>query len=277
MPTEGAENNSSSDTVLAEDEPKPYKVLNPAAEDPLLLVCDHASRRFPRSLGTMGLDPVAQRCHLALDIGAGPLTESLAESLGVTAVMARYSRLIVDCNRELMDPGAFLEFGDGVIVPGNRNLLQERKNARADEIYWPYHYAIETEIQRLNTGECPPAMLAIHSFTPVMNGISRPWEIGILSDTDRRVAEIMLKEFASSGYLVGDNEPYSGKAPQDFTIDHHAEGAALPHVGIEIRQDLIDSDGGVAELAEILHRIIVSIPGKLYATDISTGDKIIPA
>lgn len=276
MPTEGTDNNSTATAILADDEPQSFRVLNAQATTPILLVCDHASRRFPRSLGSMGLDPVARRCHLALDIGAGALTVTLAESLGVTAVMAQYSRLVVDCNRELMDPGAFLEFGDGVIIPGNRNLLPGEKSARADEIYWPYHYAIETEIQRLCERDCPPAMLAIHSFTPVLNGISRPWEIGILSDTDRRIAEIMLKEFRDAGFLVGDNEPYSGKAPQDFTIDHHAEAAGLPHVGIEIRQDLIDNASGVARIAELLHPIIVSIPGKLYATDIVTGEKIIP-
>jgi predicted N-formylglutamate amidohydrolase len=277
MPTEGTDNNKATVSVLADDEPQSYKVLNPKSESPVLLVCDHASRRFPRSLGSMGLDPFARRCHLAIDIGAGPLTERLSERLGVTAVLARYSRLIVDCNRELMDPGAYLEYGDGIIVPGNRNLSQSHKDARAAEIYWPYHYAVETEIQRLSEGECPPSLIAVHSFTPVLNGISRAWQIGILSDTDRRIAEIMLSEFRAEGYLVGDNEPYSGKAPQDFTIDHHAEAAGLPHVGIEIRQDLIDDEAGVKEIADILQRIIATIPAKLYATDIKTGEKIIPA
>lgn len=276
MPTEGKNNNSNQLTLLAADESASFNVLNPAAMTPVLLVCDHASRRFPESLGNMGLDPVARRCHLAVDIGAGALTERLADSLAVTAVVACYSRLIVDCNRNLMDPGAFLEYGDGVVIPGNRNLQAADKKARADEIYWPYHYAIETEIQRLAEFACPPAVISIHSFTPVLNGVSRPWRVGVLSDTDRRIANIMLREFRDAGYLVGDNEPYSGKAPQDFTIDHHAEAAGLPHVGIEIRQDLIDDDRGVAEIADILHRIIASIPGKLYATDIGSGEKIFP-
>lgn len=277
MPTEGTSNNLPGTRLLQADEPAAFKVLHAKATKPVLLVCDHASRRFPRALGDMGLDPVTRRCHLALDIGAGPLTESLAGSLSVTTVMARYSRLIVDCNRQLMDPGAFLEFGDGVVIAGNRNLSSHKKEQRAEEIYWPYHYALETEIQRLSELGVPPAMFAIHSFTPVMNGVSRPWQIGILSDTDRRIAEIMLSEFRAAGYLVGDNEPYSGKAPQDFTIDHHAENAGLPHVGIEIRQDLIDDEAGVAEIAALLHRIIVVVSAKLYATDIATGEKSVSA
>src|SRR5210317_2373556 len=113
--------------LLSPEEPGPFRVLNPLAEHPILLVCDHASCRFPESLGDMGLDPFARRCHLALDIGAGALTERLSESLGVTAVLAQYSRLVVDCNRQLLDPSAFLVFGDGIFIPGNNNLGDAEK------------------------------------------------------------------------------------------------------------------------------------------------------
>ncbi len=251
--------------LLQPDEPGPFKVLNPLANEPILLVCDHASCRFPQSLGEMGLDPFARRCHLAVDIGAGPLTEMLAENLGVTAVMAQYSRLVVDCNRQLMDPSAFLEFGDGILVPGNRNLSPEEKQHRADTLYWPYHSAVDEQVQRLRQLGHQPAFIAVHSFTPVMNGKSRPWQMGVLWDKDTRLRDIFLEGFRSAGYLVGDNEPYSGKAPQDFTIDHHAEEIDLPHIGIEIRQDLIDDAAGVAEIGKVMHEIIASIPNKLAA------------
>ena len=260
MPSEGTPQDDTGQELLRPDEPVPFTVLNPNATSPILLVCDHASRRFPAVLGTMGLDPVARICHLAWDIGAGALTESLAESLGATAVLQQYSRLVVDCNRDLMDPSAFLEFGDGVVIHGNRGLSQAQKDARASEIYWPYHYAVDIEVKRLAHADWPPVMYAIHSFTPVMNGVSRPWEIGILWDADRETAEILIDGFAKAGYVVGDNEPYSGKVPMDFTIDHHAEGAEIPHVGIEIRQDLIDDATGVAEIAEVLREIIERVP-----------------
>jgi len=271
MPPEGANNNSSV-SVLAANEPQPFAIRNPEATAPILLVCDHASRRFPGSLGTMGLDPAAQRCHLALDIGAGPLTEKLAESLGVTAVLCQYSRLIVDCNRQLMDPGAFLEFGDGVVVTGNRNLHQAEKDARANEIYWPYHKAIDGQIKRLRHENINPVLVSLHSFTPVMNGESRTWEMGVLWDQDRVTAEIFVQDLREAGYLVGDNEPYSGKAPQDFTIDHHAEEICLPHVGIEIRQDLIHHDDGVDAVAAVMHKVIASIPARINPTDISSKE-----
>ena len=256
-------NNNHPNNLLSASEPRPFRVMNHLSELPILLNCEHASRRFPASLGDMGLDPFARRCHLAVDIGAGPLTEKLAESLGVTAVLANYSRLIVDCNRQLLDPTAFLEYGDGIVVPGNRNLHQDEKNCRAEAIYWPYHNAVDEQIRRLSAIGPAPAFIAIHSFTPVLNGESRSWEMGVLWDKDEEMRDIFLEGLSAAGYKVGNNEPYSGKAPMDFTIDHHAEAIGLPHVGIEIRQDLIDDEPGVAELATLMHSIIESIPERI--------------
>ena len=253
--------------LLTPDEPGPFRVLNPLAEQPILLICDHASSRFPKSLGDMGLDPFARRCHLAVDIGAGPVTERLAKRLGVTAVVHNYSRLIVDCNRQLMDPSAFLEYGDGILVPGNRNLHQEDKDLRATALYWPYHCAVDEQVERLRKAGPLPAFISIHSFTPVLNGESRSVQMGVLWDKDERLRNIFLEGLRDAGYLVGDNEPYSGKAPQDFTIDHHAEETGLPHIGIEIRQDLIDDEAGVVEIAEVMQQIIASIPERIYAKD----------
>jgi len=277
MPNDGTDNNNSTQRLLADDEPVPFVIMNGKSTLPILLVCDHASRRFPEVLGTLGLDPVALRCHLALDIGAGPLTERLATTLSATAVLCQYSRLIVDCNRLLMDPSAFLEFGDGIVVPGNRNLQPEDKKVRADEIYWPYHGAVESEVERLGAAGRPPIFVAVHSFTPVLNGESRLCEMGVLWDTDRMTAEIFLHDLREAGFHVGDNEPYSGKAPHDFTVDQHAESIGLPHVGIEIRQDLIDDEQGIAEICGVLQSIIASLPARLEPTDISSRQPQISA
>lgn len=254
---EGQNNNTE---LLSPSEPTPYRVMNPVAETPIVLVCDHASCRFPESLSHLGLDPFARRCHLAVDIGAGPLTERLSESLGVTAVLAQYSRLVVDCNRQLLDPSAFLVFGDGIFIPGNSNLQQADKDARSEAIYWPYHRVVSDQINRLRSiaGRLP-FFVSIHSFTPVLNGISRPWEMGVLWDTDEEVARMMLEELGAAGYKVGDNEPYTGKAPQDFTVDHHAEEIGLRHAAVEIRQDLIDDEAGVETIAGLLHGAVESI------------------
>lgn len=263
----GSDNNSRVPALLSPDEPGPFQILNPLADVPILLVCDHASCRLPTSLGNLGLDPFARRCHLAIDIGAGPLTEQLAASLGATAVLAQYSRLVVDLNRQLMDASAFLEFGDGILISGNRNLGQADKDSRADVFYWPYHKAVDEQVQRLRNVGPPPAFISVHSFTPVMNGKNRPWQIGVLWDKDTRLRDIFIADFSAAGYVVGDNEPYSGKSPHDFTIDHHAEKIRLPNIGIEIRQDLVADAAGVAKIASVMHKIIASIPERLGLSD----------
>lgn len=251
-------------SLLTSSEPEPFRVLNGRSTLPLLLLCDHASRRIPASLGDLGLDPAALRCHLAWDIGAGALTQMLAERLGATAVLCNYSRLVVDCNRELLDPQAFLEYGDGVVISGNRGLDDAQREARVSAIFRPYHAEISNQIYRLREhGSAPPAILAIHSFTPVLNGVSRSWQIGILWDKDARVADMLIRGLREDGFNVGDNEPYSGRAPQDFTIDHHAESAGLPHVGIEVRQDLIDDDAGVREIADAFEPLFHALPERL--------------
>ncbi|HEX2139011.1 MAG TPA: N-formylglutamate amidohydrolase [Woeseiaceae bacterium] len=250
--------------LLAPDEPAPFVVHNAHSAEPVLLVCDHASRRLPKSVGDLGLDPAARRSHLAEDIGAGDLARRLAAALSATAVLAGYSRLVIDLNRDLLDSEAFLEYGDGVVIPGNRNLSQAERQARSDALYWPYHSAIRGQIRRLVAAGLAPAVIAIHSFTPVLNGVSRPWEIGVLWDTDRRVPDMLIERLRGEGYVVGDNEPYSGRSPQDFTIDHHAEAAGLPHAGIEVRQDLIDHPEGLARVADSLHRIIAAFPPSIF-------------
>ncbi|MDJ0938895.1 MAG: N-formylglutamate amidohydrolase [Woeseiaceae bacterium] len=255
--------NNGLEPLLSPDEPPPFYVMHAESEQPILLVCDHASCAFPAVLGDMGLDPFARRCHLAIDIGAGSLTEYLADRLGVTAVLAQYSRLVVDCNRDLMDPSAFLPYGDGILVPGNTNLKQKFRDQRADAIYWPYHAAVSEQVNRLIETGIKPAFISIHSFTPVLNGEVRPWEIGVLWDKDESLREIFLKDFTDEGYLVGDNEPYSGKAPADYTIDNHAEANDLPCLGLEIRQDLINDPAGVTKIGNIMHRIIESIPERI--------------
>ena len=139
----------------------------------------------------------------------------------------------------------------------------EVSDARAEAIYYPYHNAIDQQIKRLASIGPPPAFISIHSFTPVLNGESRPWQVGILWDTDARLPDIFLEEFRAAGFVTGDNEPYSGKAPQDYTVDHHAEAIGLPHVGIEIRQDLISDMAGVERMAAVMHRIIDKIPERI--------------
>lgn len=249
----------SGSALLVPGDPAPYETVNTGGAARVLLVCDHASRAIPDTLANLGLPEAALGRHIACDLGAGDLTRSLAQSLDAPAVLAGFSRLVVDCNRALDDPTAFLAVSDGDIVPGNRDLDVAAKALREQEIYWPYHQAIEAQLDEYRLDGLTPALIAIHSFTPFYDRQARPWEIGVLWDKDPRIPVQLIHRLRDSGVVVGDNKPYSGKHPADFTIDHHGEEAGLPCVSIEIRQDLVRSAEGVAQWARLLGKVLADI------------------
>lgn len=254
-----------SNSLLAAHEPAAFTHWRPAHPRPWLLACDHASARIPASLGDLGVPPEHRLAHIAWDIGAGELTLELARRLEAPAILAAYSRLVVDCNRPLDDAGAMPESSDGVDIPGNRGLDAAAREQRAEALYWPYHRAVAAELSALGAAGSSPVLVAIHSFTPVMQGKRRPWHVGVLWDRDPRLAVPLLAALREErGLVVGDNEPYSGREPPGFTIDHHAAAAGLAHVALEIRQDLLATPSGIAGWAQRLHRVLeplLALPG----------------
>ncbi|MCC6136409.1 MAG: N-formylglutamate amidohydrolase [Candidatus Contendobacter sp.] len=241
-------------SLLSAGDPPPFTVVNPNSRAPAVLVCDHASNATPAALGQLGLGPEALSQHIAWDIGAAAVTRHLAAQLDAPAVLAGYSRLVIDCNRPPGDPTSIAEISDGIMIPGNQNLDDAATDLRLNTAFWPYHQAVTQTLAhrwRHDQGHAP-ALIAIHSFTPTMNGFQRPWDIGVLWNRDPRLAEPLLAYFRASGELcVGDNEPYSGR-DVGFTMDTHGGAAGLAHLEIEIRQDLIADAAGVERWANIV-------------------------
>jgi predicted N-formylglutamate amidohydrolase len=247
--------------LLDADEQPPCSVVNAGGQAPALLVCDHASNVVPRVLNDLGLEPWVLQRHVAYDIGASALTARLAERLDAPAVMAGYSRLVIDLNRSLEDPTSMPEQSDGIEIPGNRGLDAQARGRRVRALFTPYREAIDRELHRRQAEVRAPALIAVHSFTPELQGHQRPWQIGILWDKDPRIPVPLMERLRArhEGLVVGDNLPYSGKHPADYTIDHHGEAAGLPHVSIEVRQDLIDDAAGAERWAGILFEALQPI------------------
>ena len=246
--------------LLAADEAAPYEVLEVEAARPIVLACDHASNRVPRALDSLGLTKEHLQQHIAWDIGAGAVTQLLSRRLMANAVLGNYSRLVVDLNRDLEDPTAFPAISDGILVPGNLGLTVEQKAERARALFKPYHEALRRVTQDWTSAGQVPVFVSIHSFTPKLHGVRRPWHIGVLWDKDPRLAIPFMEALRRSGdIVVGDNEPYSGRHPADFTIDHHAEPLGLAHIGIEIRQDLINDISGQQRWGDVLAGVLESV------------------
>jgi len=246
--------------LIAAGDPPPYSEFNPTGRAPFLLVCDHASNVFPAGMARLGLTEDATRRHIAWDIGAGDLTRALARLFDAPALLAGYSRLVIDCNRALTDPSSILAASDGEVIPGNRRLTSIERELRARSFFEPYHVAIALKLDELRRRRAGPALISVHSFTPVMGSEQRPWHVGVLWDRDPRIALPLLERLRQvQGLVVGDNLPYSGRHPADYTIARHAESARLPHVCLEIRQDELESAAGVARWAGILVEALAPI------------------
>lgn len=223
---------------------------NPACG--LLLLCDHASNGLPPAYGDLGLPPGELSRHIGWDIGAADVTRALAKRFDAPAVMTRFSRLLIDPNRGADDPTLVMRISDGAIVPGNA-YVDEAEIERRIGLYWrPYHDAISRGIDAILATGTVPIIFSVHSFTPSWRGTPRPWQVAFLSDKDRRVTERLIAHFrADPALTVGDNEPYDGSLEGD-TLYAHATARGLPHVLVEVRQDLIATTQGAEAWA---HRL----------------------
>jgi predicted N-formylglutamate amidohydrolase len=245
------------ETLIEPSEGPAFAVLRPDGASDVVLICEHASRAMPKSLGTMGLDGAALESHIAWDIGAQRVAELVSECLDAALVLQRFSRLAYDCNRPPESPGAYPERSEIYEIPGNAGLSAEDKARRAKALYHPFHQAIDATIDaRLAQGR-GVVLVTIHSFTPVYFGKPRDGFLGILHDEDRRLADAMLEAAASMGHeRVFRNYPYGPADGVTHTLKRHGLTREIANVMLEIRNDLISDDAGqqqwAGQIAELL-------------------------
>lgn len=247
-------------TMPEPTDPAPFRFIDRRGVSTRVVVADHAGVAVPASLQRLGLEPVIFQQHIAVDLGSRELATVLAEQLGASLVLANYSRLVVDLNRHLDDPTAFIPESDGVLIPGNQNLCMAQKERRAAAIYHPYHRAIDDLIDGFMAPGHIPVIVSVHSFTPVLGRRRRPWHVGVLWDKDARIARPLLARLRQHPELiVGANEPYSGRHPADYTVDHHGEARGAANVALELRQDLLNDPAGIARWGALLAEALTEI------------------
>lgn len=228
-------------------------VVAPHGLSPMLLVCDHASNAVPAALSRLGLTAAQLDDHIAWDIGAAALTRALAKRLNATAVLAGYSRLVIDCNRAPDALDLVAAVSDGIAVPANCELTLAERTSRLDHYHAPYHQQIEALLSDAARPVPVYAIVSIHSFTPHMNGHSRPWQLGILFDEDDRLAQEIYAQCSSEdGFVVGLNQPYAPSDGVYYTLTRHAVSRNLAAVMLEVRNDLLRSPVAIEYQAERL-------------------------
>jgi predicted N-formylglutamate amidohydrolase len=242
--------NSADFRLLSDGEPPPVLEEGSQRQSEFLLTVDHASARIPRRLEGLGLPAGELQRHIAWDIGALAVARQVAAALDAPLIAQNYSRLVIDCNRDPAVPSSIPAISETVPIPGNAGLSSDEVDARRREIFWPYHERIKAILDARQAAGQSTILVAQHSMTDVFKGVGRPMHAAILYNRDRRFAGLTLDALrAEAGLIVADNEPYFVSDATDYTIPVHGEARSLPHVEIEIRQDLLTSAAGQGEWA----------------------------
>jgi len=245
--------------LLAADEPPPFIELGRHGQSNFVIVVDHAGRRIPRALGDLGLPPAELDRHIAWDIGALGVARRMAAALDAPLIAQNYSRLVIDCNRDPAVATSIPTIGEHIEIPGNIGLSAEAIAARRAEIFEPYHRQVRALLDERAAAGRPTILIAQHSMTNVFKGARREMHAAVLYNRDRRFAGLVLDNLrGEAGLVIGENEPYFVSDETDYTVPRHGEARGLPHVEIEIRQDLIADDAGQDEWARRICRALQS-------------------
>ena len=244
--------------LIGSGDPPVFEALNPDGGAPVILVADHASRAVPAALDGLGLDEGHFERHIAYDIGAARVTRLFSGVLDAPAVLAGYSRLVIDLNRPLGHPESIPEASDGTRIPANQGLSETAHEERMARLFEPYHDAIHEALARLWRRGKPPALFSIHSFTPDYGDEDRPWDVGVLWNRDPRIARPLIERLGARGLNVGDNLPYSG-LELAYTINLHGAAAGLANCVVEINQNQVSDGEGIERRAGILAGVMVEI------------------
>ncbi|MEM7530407.1 MAG: N-formylglutamate amidohydrolase [Pseudomonadota bacterium] len=242
----------------------------------ILLLCDHASNAQPPGIA-LGIAAEDMARHIAWDVGARGVTLAMAEALGAPAVLSRFSRLVIDPNRGEDDPTLVMKLYDGTLIAGNRHVDAAERERRLAAYHRPYHEAITGGLDAMIAAGHAPKVVSIHSFTPQLrNRPPRPWHVGLLWDRDARLVEPLFETLAderlSDGthLVIGDNEPYTG-ALQGDCMFRHGTARGLPHVLIELRNDLIVTEEGQGAWGRLLAGALLRALERVPTAELSPG------
>jgi predicted N-formylglutamate amidohydrolase len=256
--------------LLAGDEPPPVLEERRHGRSNVVIVVDHAGARIPRRLADLGLPPAELRRHIAWDIGALGLARLMSAALDAPLIAQNYSRLVIDCNRDPRMPTSIPSISEWVSVPGNADLRPDEIEVRRNEIFRPYHAHIASLLDERRDAGRATFLVAQHTMTDVFKNSRREMHGAVLYNRDRRFAGRVLEELRREPRLVfADNQPYFVSDETDYTIPTHGERRGLPHVEIEIRQDLVSEESGQREWAERLTAALRAAEKTFRAEDAS--------
>lgn len=241
--------------MIVKNEHQIYEIIGDIRKNNILIIGDHASNIIPADID-LGIDESLLNDHIAVDIGVKTVSEMMVKNLGIAAILAAQSRLVIDLNRREDDPSLIPLESDGIYISGN-DIDEDQKQERISRFHKPYHDKVAQIIAKYP----PSIIIALHSFTPILRtdpNLDRPWDAGVMYGPTETASKLAIEHLLSYGLMVGDQLPYTGKI-WNATMDRHTEPRNIPYFGLEMRQDLVADHAGCERFAQILGDICVKI------------------
>ena len=209
-------------------ENQPYVVITPkVTKVPFVLSIPHSGIEFPNELKSKyNQELIAQPDDT--DWFLQQLYDFSSE-LGITIIYARYSRWVIDLNR---DPASKPLYNDGRIITaltpvtdflGNKIYSEEKDEPNEEEVkrrlstyYWPYYKKIEELMAGLQEDFNHVQFWDAHSIRSLVPTIRKDkFPEMILGDNDQKTADksliaVAMESLSSASFQVNHNEPFKG-------------------------------------------------------------------
>ena len=198
----------------------------------LIISCEHASDVIPHHYQYLFKEAEDDLLtHKAIDFGAEQLALALGKIFNSPCILAKTSRLLIDLNRSLNNKNCFSDYTSVLDIAEKKSII--------DTYYTPYRNAIEELVHASVSKKQQVFHLSVHSFTPVLHGVTRDVDFGLLYDPSRAHEKAMA--YAWKKHLVGDdglyrirmNYPYRGSS-DGFTSALRMQYDDDDYLGLEL-------------------------------------------
>ena len=227
-----------------------------------VFTCEHASHRVPAPLATTEADRGWLRTHWGYDIGARTLTRELVRRMGGTAVLGRFTRLVVDANREPEHRDLVRTEIDGHRLSFNDHLAEVEVFRRVRDYHQPFHAEIDRVLRASQAQGAEVVLISVHSFTPVWSQHLRLMDAGVLFDDHEDDALRLHQALLDEGLDSALNAPYSGRDGLIYSASRHGRACGVRHIELEVNQSLIRTPAHARRLGPTLARaLLATYPG----------------
>lgn len=197
----------------------------------LVITCEHGGNDIPAPYrGLFEGQNALLDTHRGYDLGALAMARQMARRFNAPLFAATRSRMLVDLNRSIGHPKIFSGITRALEAKDKENILKR--------YYAPHRDKIQRAIGGALAGGHAVLHIAVHSFTPVLEGRIRNMDVGLLYDPRRKNERLFCRQWNQQiqmrypKYHVRSNAPYKGIS--DGLATHFRRLFSADYVGIEL-------------------------------------------